>query len=151
MICIEPPPSSALGYSSPVPTWTLDWRSGPLEVTVPERNLRQVVQSKQLPSLGAWTELVRAAIEAPIGSPPLRELVRPGMRVAVLLTDWHDAIFGARDRVGPMLLDYLNAAGVPDDRILLVHAAGLHGHADATERIGPEVLGRVRYHEHNPL
>jgi nickel-dependent lactate racemase len=140
-----------LGYSSRVPTWTLDWRTGPLEVTVPDRNLRQVVQPKQLPPHASWPDLVAGAIEAPLGSPPLRDVVQPGMRVAVLLTDWHDAMFGARDRVGPMLLDYLNAAGVPDDRIRLIHAAGLHGHADATDRIGPEVLRRVHYHEHNPL
>jgi nickel-dependent lactate racemase len=134
-----------------VPTWTLDWRGGPLPVTIPERNLRQVLRRPELPAPASWTELVRRAIEQPIGSPPLRELVRPGMRVAVLLTDWHDAIFGSRDRVGEMLLDYLNAAGVPDERILLVHAAGLHGHADAIERIGPQVLARVAYHEHDPL
>jgi nickel-dependent lactate racemase len=135
----------------PVATWTLDWRRGPLTVTVPDRNLRRVVQARPRPSLGAWTDLVRKAIEDPIGSPPLRELLRPGMRVAILLTDMHDAMFGQRDRVGPMLLDYLNAAGVPDRNVLLVHAAGLHGHAEARERIGTEVLERVAYHEHDPL
>ncbi|HEY3082649.1 MAG TPA: lactate racemase domain-containing protein [Chloroflexota bacterium] len=132
-------------------TWTLDWRNGPLEVAVPDRNLRQVVQAREQPSLGAWPDLVRRAIEDPIGSPPLGELLRPGMRVAIVLTDVHDAMFGGRDRVGPMLLDYLNAAGVPDRDVLLIHAAGLHGHADAREKIGPEVLGRVAYHEHDPL
>jgi hypothetical protein len=45
--------------------------------------------------------------------------LRPGMRIAVLLTDVHDAMFGARDRVGPWLFDYLNAAGVPDDHIVV--------------------------------
>ena len=123
---------------------------GPIQI--PERNIRQVVTTREPPPRQAeWTELVRRAIEAPIGSPPLRDLLKPGMRVAVLLTDMHDAMFGTKDRVGPWFLDYLNAAGVPDERILLIHAAGLHGHADATERIGPEVLGRVRYHEHDPL
>jgi nickel-dependent lactate racemase len=134
-----------------VATWTLDWQRGPIAVAIPDRNLRQVVQARAQPSLGAWPDLVRKAIEDPIGSPPLRELLRPGMRVAVLLTDVHDAMFGTRDRVGPMLLDYLNAAGIPDRDVLLVHAAGLHGHAEARERIGPEVLGRVAYHEHDPL
>jgi nickel-dependent lactate racemase len=132
-------------------TWTLDWQRGPLEVTIPDRNVRQVVQARPQPSLGAWPELVRGAIDHPIGSPPLCELLRPGMRVAILLTDWHDALFGTRHRVGPMLLDYLNAAGIADRDVLLVHAAGLHGHRDARERIGPEVLGRVAYQEHDPL
>jgi nickel-dependent lactate racemase len=137
-----------------VATWTLEkngWQRGPLEVTIPDRNLRQVVQARPLPSRGAWPDLVGDAIENPIGSPPLRSTLTPGMRVAILLTDWHDAIFGTRDGVGRMLLDYLNVAGIPDRDVLLVHAAGLHGHRDARERIGPEVLGRVAYYEHNPL
>ena len=134
-----------------VATWTLDWQRGPLDVRIPDRNLRQVVQARPLPSRGAWADIVRDAVENPIASPPLRSILSPGMRVAILLTDWHDAIFGTRDRVGPMLLDYLNAAGIEDRDVLLVHAAGLHGHRDARERIGPEVLGRVAYHEHNPL
>src|SRR5437764_537097 len=130
-----------------VTTWTLDWQRGPLGVTIPDRNLRQVVQARPQPSLGAWPDLVRTAIENPIGSPPLRALLRGGMKVAILVTDWHDAMFGTRDRVGPMLLDYLNAAGIPDRDVLLVHAAGLHGHRDARERIGDEVLGRIAYEE----
>src|SRR5687768_8930387 len=105
-------------------TWTLDWRNGPATVEVPDGNLRQVVTRREPPPRQAdWTELVRRAIEDPIGSPPLRQLLKPGMRVAVLLTDMHDAMFGTRDRVGPWLLDYLNAAGVPDERIRLIHAA----------------------------
>jgi len=122
-----------------------------MEVTIPDRNVRQVVQARTQPRLGSWPDLVRKAIQDPIGSPPLHALLRPGMRVAVLLTDWHDAIFGTRDRVGPMLLDYLNSAGIPDRDVLLIHAAGLHGHRDARERIGREVLDRVAYHEHDPL
>jgi nickel-dependent lactate racemase len=133
-------------------TWTLDWRDGPLTVDVPDRNLRQTVSARDMPPRQAeWTDLVRQAIEHPIGSPPLRDLLKPGMRLAILLTDVHDGMFGQKERVGPWLFDYLNAAGIPDDRILLVHAAGLHGHGDAIGRIGPEVLGRVRYHEHDPL
>ncbi|TAK24431.1 MAG: DUF2088 domain-containing protein [Chloroflexota bacterium] len=131
--------------------WQLDWRSGPMTLDIPDRNLRQVVTSRELPSLGAWPDLVREAIEHPIGSAPLRELIKPGVSVAILLTDVHDGLFGATHRVGPMLLDFLNAAGVPDSKITLIHAAGLHGHADAIARIGPEVLNRVRYHEHDPL
>jgi hypothetical protein len=109
------------------------------------------VRQRELPHLGAWSDLVRQAIDTPIGSPPLRDLVRPGMRIAILLTDVHDSIFGTRDRVGPMLLDYLNAAGVPDQNVSVIHAAGLHGHADAIQRVGREVLDRVHYLEHDPL
>jgi nickel-dependent lactate racemase len=129
-------------------TWTLNWQA----IDVPDRNLRQVVTTREYPARqGEWTDLVLKAIEAPMGSPPLRELLKPGMRVAVLLTDVHDAMFGTKDRVGPWFFDYLNAAGIPDDHITLIHGAGLHGHGDAIDRIGPEVLGRVRYHEHDPL
>ncbi|MCK7531934.1 MAG: lactate racemase domain-containing protein [Marinilabiliales bacterium] len=46
-----------------------------------------VVEPTFVPALADPAAAVRAALEAPIGSPPLRELVRPGTRVGVVFSD----------------------------------------------------------------
>jgi len=130
--------------------WTLDWKRGPLSIELPQANRQFAITTPVLPNLGPPTELVARALDGPIGCPPLGDQVRPGDRVAVLVTDMHDRIFG-NEGVGDLILDRLNAAGVPDREILLVHAAGLHGHAGARSRVGEPMLQRVRYVEHNPL
>ena len=44
----------------------------------------------------------------------------------------------------------MNAAGVSDEHITVLHAAGMHGHAGAREKLGRSWLHRVRYVEHHP-
>ncbi|HLZ10578.1 MAG TPA: lactate racemase domain-containing protein, partial [Chloroflexota bacterium] len=132
-----------------MPTWTLNWQRGPVAIDLPDRNLQKIIEAPDLPNLGSPVEQVRRAIARPIGSPPLAELVRSGDRVALLVTDWHDRILG-QEGVGDLLLDELNAAGVPDRDVILIHAAGLHGHHGGRSKIG-HLADRVRYVEHDPL
>ncbi|MCC6626933.1 MAG: DUF2088 domain-containing protein [Chloroflexi bacterium] len=131
--------------------WELTWANGPLTVEVPDANLIGLIEQRDIPPLADPVAATLAAIDAPLGCPPLAELARPGQRVALLVTDWHDTIFGVGGGVGLALLDRLNAAGIPDDHITVVHAAGMHGHGRGREKVGAAILGRVRYLEHNPL
>src|SRR5262249_45584283 len=85
-----------------MPTWTLDWSRGPLTIELPARNVGQAIEPPELPTLGTPVELVERALERPIGSPPLEEMVRPGDRVALLVTDWHDRIVG-QEGVGQLI------------------------------------------------
>lgn len=134
-----------------MPSWTLDWKRGPLEVTLPDGpNVRAVERPEPRPR-GTPLELVREALARPIGSPPLDELVRPGNTVALLVTDMQDKQLG-QDGVGDYLLDELNRCGVRDANVTLIHAAGLHGHPGARSRLGARLIARVgRYVEHDPL
>lgn len=131
-------------------TWTLDWQRGPLPIEIPDANLQTRIEPRELPSLGTPVELVARALDQPIGCPRLEEMVQPGDRVALLVTDVHDRIVGG-EGVGDLILDRLNARGVPDENVTLIHAAGLHGHAGGRSRLGEQILSRVRYVEHDPL
>lgn len=131
-------------------SWTLDWQRGPVEIALPDRNLQTTIEAPDLPTLGPPAELVARALDHPIGCPRLEEMVKPGDKVALLVTDFHDRVFG-NEGVGDLILDRLNRAGVPDANVTLVHAAGLHGHAGGRSRLGERMLGRVRYVEHDPL
>lgn len=70
--------------------------------------------------------------------------------MALLITDTMDRLMGPPHDIGPLLLAQLNRAGVPDAQITVVHAAGMHGVAQAAGRLGEEWLRRVRYVEHHP-
>jgi len=67
---------------------------------------------------------IRDALDHPIGSPKIEELVRPGMEVVLLFDDLqrptpvHLAL--------PEIMDRLNRAGIPDERIRGICAVGTH-------------------------
>lgn len=128
----------------------LSWTKAPLQLEIPDQQLQVRVQARELPKLGEPRELVQRALAQPIGCPPLKDALRPGNRVALLVTDTMDRLMGPPHNLGPFLLDELNRAGVPDSHITLIHAAGMHGHAGAAARLGEEWLRRVRYVEHHP-
>ncbi len=68
---------------------------------------------------------MRKALREPIGTPPLAQIVRPGDRVAILVSDITRA-YVKFDRFLAVLLDELNTAGVPDKDIFIVIAPGAH-------------------------
>ena len=67
----------------------------------------------------------RHALAHPIDSPPLREIVKPGETVAITVSDitrgWQ-----RNDLTLPILVDYLNEAGVGDENITVIIAVGAH-------------------------
>jgi nickel-dependent lactate racemase len=92
------------------------------------------------------------ALREPVGSPPLRELVNAGDRVVLIGDD------GTRltptERIVPLLLDELNAGGLPDADITLVIATGTHRPMTPEEmaaKYGPRVTDRVRAINHDCL
>ena len=131
-------------------TFQLPWTNGLLGLEIPDQQIQTIIKAPELPVLGEPTELVERALEKPIGCPPLKEALKPGDKVALLITDTMDRLMGPPHNLGPCLLAQLNRAGVPDTQITVVHAAGMHGHAGAAQRLGEEWLRRVRYVEHHP-
>lgn len=130
--------------------WTLPWKRGPVDVEIPDENVQTAIEAPDLPTIAPPVDLVHEALDQPIGCPRIEEMVHPGDRVALLVTDMHDRVLG-NDGVGDLILDRLNRCGVPDSNVTLVHAAGLHGHAGARSRLGDRILQRVAYVEHDPL
>lgn len=96
-------------------------------------------------------EVLRQALEHPIGTVRLRQLARPGQKVAIVTSDMTRPC--PSDKLLPPILAELNAAGVPDADITVVIALGLHraqAPAELEEMLGPEVCRRVRVLNHDP-
>jgi nickel-dependent lactate racemase len=94
-------------------------------------------------------EILSDAIASPLGAPPLREIAR-GRRDAVILISCRTRRTGSHLYV-PLLLDALNAGGIPDERILVLAATGTHANwrdDDAPLLLG-DAAGRVRVMSHD--
>lgn len=98
-----------------------------------------------LPPLGDLAEAVRDCLEHPIGVPPLRSLVGPETRVALVMDD------ATRPTpvhlLAPIVLDSLLQAGARPERIVGLFALGTHRPMSPEEmaaRAGEAVTSRIR-------
>lgn len=101
-------------------------------VEVPEENLIGVLRAKPAPAIASEEEEVRRALREPVGAPPLRQVVRPGEKIAVITSDITRPM--PTRKVMPALLDELYAAGVKPEDITLVFALGSHRRQTDEER-----------------
>jgi len=96
---------------------------------------------------------VRGALDHPIGSPRIEELARPGMEVVLLFDDLqrptpvHLAL--------PEIMDRLNRAGIPDERMTAICAVGthpIHNMEQLKKKVGEKTFSRLegRIFSHDP-
>ena len=109
-----------------------------------------------VPGVADPVQEIRRALDHPIGSPKIEELVRPGMDVVLLFDDLqrptpaHLAL--------PEIMDRLNRAGIPDKRITAICARGTHPiptleqlRKKAGEEVFTRLEGRISSHDpHSP-
>jgi nickel-dependent lactate racemase len=110
----------------------LAYGSDGLDVELPEERTTLVTPVAR-PAAPDPAELLRRALREPVAGPPLRELARPGQRVAISICDGTRA--QPRDIVVPAVLDELDGIVDPDDVLVLV-ATGTHrGNTEAELRV----------------
>ena len=89
------------------------------------------------------------ALENPIGSKPLKEIIKPGDRICISFTDITRAT--PNDRLIPWLLQHL--AQVPRENITLLNQLGTHRpntRAELEKMLTPEVVRDYRVLNHEP-
>jgi nickel-dependent lactate racemase len=105
---------------------------------------------KDFPPLPDPGAAILEAIRNPIRSKPLREIVKPGQTVCFIV---NDPTRVANSQVFmPILLEELNQAGVPDDNMFVIFAAGAHrelSEKEMTEMVGLEVARRAKMYNSN--
>ncbi len=116
-------------------------------------NLISSEDKPSIPGVIDPTQEIRQSLDHPIGSPKIEELARPGMEVVLLFDDLqrptpvHLAL--------PEILNRLNRAGIPDERISGVCAVGTHpipSLEQLRKKVGEEAFTRLtgRLHSHDP-
>jgi nickel-dependent lactate racemase len=93
--------------------------------------------------------LVRQALAAPIGTPPLEQIVKPGERVVIVTSDITRAT--GSEIYLPILVETLNRCGIPDRNIRIVIGLGIHRRQTSDEHrkiLGP-LAGRIEVSDHD--
>ncbi len=110
-----------------------------------------MVVSKPAEPLTGVEGAITEALAHPTGSPPLREIAKPGDRVCIVFTDVTRA--SPDHLLVPALLRELEAAGVHDEDITLLCGIGMHRPSTPEERVaklGAEVVARYRVIDNEP-
>jgi nickel-dependent lactate racemase len=124
----------------------LAYGAGGLEVELPE-DRTTVVEPAYHAGAGDEAAVLRRALQEPVAGPPLRELARPGMKVAISMCDGTRA--QPREKMIPAVLDEL---GVPDEDVVILVATGTHrGNSEAEIRkmLGDQVVDAVHVVNHD--
>ena len=93
-------------------------------VQVPEANLQGILTPNEVSVALTGEAEVRRALNEPIGTPRLRDIVHPGEKIAIITSDITRPM--PTWKVMPALLDELYDAGVKREDITLVFALGSH-------------------------
>ncbi|MBC7258141.1 MAG: nickel-dependent lactate racemase [Chloroflexi bacterium] len=129
----------------------LPFGRGSLSARIPSENLIGVFPPRSVgQSAVDEGDLLRRALENPIGAPRLRDLARRGQKVALVTSDLTRPC--PSDRLLPPVLAELSAAGIPDEDITIVLGLGLHRpmtEAELRDAVGEAVFGRVRVVNHD--
>lgn len=119
-----------------------------LTVKVPET--ADVLRPRFVPGVPDEGAALRQALRQPIESAPLAELVKPGDTVVIVHTDITRAT--PNDRILPVLLAELEAAGVARKNITLLNGLGTHRRQTETElraMLGDEIVDNYSCQQHD--
>jgi nickel-dependent lactate racemase len=127
----------------------LPYGKGKLELDVPAGNLGTII----LPVSGNKVQKsisVKDALERPVNSKRLSEMVCPGSSVAVVVSDTTRPVPTAK--IIPSILDELHLGGLRDTDITIVFALGLHREQTDDEMkklVGEDVFSRICCIQHD--
>ena len=131
--------------------YSLRYGKGTLGFELPAEQVLYEINGHHADAIRDLQSTYRKALDQPTDAPPLKELVTPDHRVAIVVSDITRA-WQRNATTLPVLLDYLNDAGVPDRNITIVIGVGAHRpntEAEFIELCSEPVCRRVRVVNHN--
>lgn len=120
---------------------TLQYGKHGLKVELPAGT--RVVEPTHLPGLADESAAVAAALQAPIGTPPLREMVRPTDKVAIVISDITRPT--PNEKLVPWLIREL--PHVAPEQIVIINGTGTHRdqtHEEFVQMLGADVVSGYR-------
>ncbi len=117
---------------------------------IPTRNFLGSIEPREKPAVADPRVEIERALQNPIGSAPLSEIVKTGDKVAVVVDDITRAT--PSYLMVPPLLDELNRSGVKDEDVTIIFGCGSHRPVTPKEMeslVGMEALKRVKAVSHD--
>lgn len=121
-----------------------------IKLEIPERNISSVILPSEPEKMGDAAFLIKKALENPIKSRRLSEIVNPDSRVAIIVSDVTRPTPTAK--ILPPLLEELRLGGAKDENIKIIFALGLHRHQTEEESkklVGEEIYKNIRCIQHD--
>lgn len=121
-----------------------------IDVTIAEENLIGIYSPKDVAPVADVKQEVIRALKAPVGSKPLGELVKGAKKIVIVADD--NTRLTPTDKIIPVLLDEMNAAGIKDEQITIIIALGTHRFMtdeEIVEKFGEDVVKRVTIKNHD--
>jgi nickel-dependent lactate racemase len=123
-------------------TIILPYGNTQLSVNIPDRWLGQVLIPEHVQPARDIQALVSNALEKPISSPQLSQIVKPGQKVVIIVDDYtrKTPIY----QFLPFVLEHLTSAGVKKADIRIVVALGTHRpmtELEIKDKIGKKIMG----------
>ena len=103
-------------------------------VDVPDKALLGIIETNDAAGEFDEAEILKNALENPIGSEKLRDIVHPGEKISIVTSDITRPCPSAR--ILPSVLGELKKAGIPDEDICITFALGSHRCQTEEEMIG---------------
>lgn len=131
--------------------YSLPFGRGQIEVELLPGMHGTLAESRILPPVTDVPAATQDALDAPVNSKCLHEMVKPDDTVCIVVTDATRACPDAL--LVPPVLAELEAAGIPDDQITILVAIGMHRpstHAEKVEKLGASIVNRYRVLDHEP-
>ncbi|MDD2496814.1 MAG: nickel-dependent lactate racemase [Desulfitobacteriaceae bacterium] len=128
-----------------MPSYQLKFGKELETLEIEEKNLLGVLYPKELPSVSDQLEEVRRALKNPIASKPLSEMIKPGDKVAVMVSDITRP--SPSKILLPPILEELDRTGVPDGQVTIVFGMGIHRNHTEEEKchlVGEDIYRRYR-------
>ncbi|MEA3336139.1 MAG: nickel-dependent lactate racemase [Chloroflexota bacterium] len=121
-----------------------------IALNIPDKNIIFDLSPLDMPPAADLGRKLQEALAAPIGAPPLHEIVQPGQKVTLIIDD--NTRITPTMQIVPVVLDTLNRIGIPDSDIQAVIASGTHRPMTAEEKdekYGDPILSRIPVLNHN--
>lgn len=129
---------------------TIPFDGKTLTFQVSEDNLAEVLSPRNTTTIDDLEGALADALASPLGQGPLQEWIKSTDRV-LIISDDHTRLTPAA-RLLPPLINALNEAGVPDDRISIIMALGTHRpmtEQEMADKVGPEIFSRIEVLNHD--
>lgn len=132
-------------------TYEFGFGKGKIAVTLPDEKILYNLKGKSVPAITDIWGAAKEAMRNPIGTKPLKEIVKAGESVCIVVSDITRSWIRTRDFL-PAIVDELNEAGIPDRDIFLLVSTGSHRVSTVEENVlnyGREMVDRIRIYQHD--
>lgn len=126
-----------------MPAISLKYGTQMQTIDIKEENFLGVLYPNEYPAVLDEEEEVRLALKSPIGSKPLSDLVKPGQKVVIMVSDITRP--SPSKKLLPPILDELAREGTKDEDVTIVFGMGIHRNHTREEKcklVGEELYRR---------